>query len=106
MPLTIISRNQAKRDLIREVALAWIQVDPAGAREAAEQLKELQRCQYKRNGGYRKGAKDQYGYVKYRIPQPLFILLRRFMPDFLNDDKDIRLLCQEFPDLIPNNMDK
>lgn len=105
MSFQVLVKNRAKRELIREIAAAWIAVSPVEAKEAAQQLKKLYASQYRKNGGYRKGVRDQYGYVKVRIPSTLFHLLRKFIPGFLDDDADLRMLCREFPDLIPCNID-
>lgn len=105
MSFGIIMKNQRKIDLVREIVLAWYEVCPVEAKEAAQQLQRMQQNQYNKNGGYRKGQVDQYGYVKVRLPQTLFQLLRRFMPGFLDDDADVQLLCKEFPKLVPCNLD-
>lgn len=96
MPLTIINRNAAKTRLIHRIAIEWMARDPAGAREAALAVKEFTKADIHKNGKCKGGS----GYISVRMPSELWQMLRIAMPGFGNDDRDLRLLSQEFPDLI------
>jgi hypothetical protein len=96
MAVNIIMKNHAKRELIRKIALTWIKKDPAGAREAAEAVKEFTKLDLHKNGK----TKQDTGYISVRMPSELWQILRHFIPSFGDDDRDIKLLSAEFPDLI------
>jgi hypothetical protein len=102
--LIIFEPGRARKDLIKEVALAWFEIQPREARAAAEQLRELHKHQYnKRTGGWRNT--DEYGFTKIRLPATLMQLLRRIVdPKWGDDDKDLIELCRMFPDMIPSNL--
>ena len=97
MAVTIIMKNQVKKDLIRKVAEVWIQKDPAMAYEMAKAVREFTKLDVNPKTGKTKGGE---GYISVRIPSELWQVLRHFIPDFGDDDKDIKLLAAEFPDLI------
>lgn len=92
----ILMRGQAKKELIRRIALEWIRKDPAGAREAAEAVRDFTKADLHKSGKTRQDS----GYISVRMPSELWQVLRTFMPNFGDDDKDLKLLAQEFPDLI------
>lgn len=92
----IIMKNQAKKELIRRIALEWISKDPAGAREAALAVRDFTKADLHKSGK----TKQDTGYISVRMPSELWQILRHFIPNFGDDDKDLRLLSQEFPDLV------
>jgi hypothetical protein len=73
-------KDRARNDLIKEVVMAWYQVDPV-------------------NKGW---WKSKNGYVAYRMPGDLFHSLRAVIPNWGDDDKDLQYLCEEYPDLFGN----
>lgn len=93
MAVTILVKGKAKRDLIREVAQAWIEKSPAMAREMADYLQEITHLE-------RAKCEGRQTFVKVRVPQELFFTLRYFLPDFGDNDKDIEILAEEFPRLV------
>jgi len=95
-PFTFYMPGRARKDIIKETCLAWIQKSPGEARLMAEYLKGVTKQQL-RGGKWRR--KDG-GYLKVSVPADLFYSLRRLLPDFADDDKDLRYLAEEFPDLM------
>lgn len=102
MSFHIIMKGQAKRELIRSVAEAWIQKDPAGARQIAQFLQEITKQDLHKTGK----TKRDTGYISMRVPRELWLTLRFFIPDFGDDQKDIDILSAEFPDLVLNRKSK
>lgn len=98
-------------ELIVTTTCEWIKADPDSARDFALACKAAKHGQVHTSGAWR-GTKD--GYVKYRMPQPLLDCIRLVFNHynidelFGMDDKDMKLLCREFPDLfgVGSNMDR
>ncbi len=96
----IQSAQQDRADVIREVCLAWMEVSPGQAKLFKTYVDEVTAGQYKKSGAWRK---RDGGYFAHSLPADLWHSLRRILPDFGNDDKDIRTLCREFPDIFKSN---
>jgi hypothetical protein len=90
-------KDRARNDLIKEVVMAWYQVDPGQAHMFAKYLKEITKAEL--NKGW---WKSKNGYVAYRMPGDLFHSLRAVIPNWGDDDKDLQYLCEEYPDLFGN----
>lgn len=93
--MQIVMKNQAKKDLIRKVAEVWIRKDPAMAKEMATMLKETTAAEINKGWNRKKDVQ-----VSVRVPQELYLVLKFFIKDFGEDPKDIKLLAEEFPDLV------
>lgn len=106
-----VKTRDLRDELILTTTCAWIKADPDTARDFAVLSKQAREQQVHSSGAWR-GTKD--GYIKYRMPQPLLdcirVVFHHYNIDelFGLDDKDMKLLCREFPDLfgVGSNMDK
>lgn len=94
--------DTVRRQVIIEVAKAWLEFFPAEARAFATQLKFNFDNQNK-GGAW---GQTKAGYKKYTLPQDLWQTLlevfhdKGIRPLFGETDADIRVLAQEFPDFI------
>ena len=108
--MELLTRN-LRDELILTTTCEWIKADPETASDFARYAKQAREQQYHSSGAWR-GTKD--GYIKYRMPQNLLDCIRLVFHTygidevFGMDDKDMKLLCREFPDLFGfgSNMDK
>jgi hypothetical protein len=92
-----------RRDLIRQTVQAWYNLNPRYAKWMATFLKEITKVEHT-GGKWRNGK----GHCSLRLPRELFISLRKVfqihapdMEPFATDDLDIKILCEEFPNLMP-----
>lgn len=94
-------------ELILSTVAEWIKADPKSAAEFAIQNKMEKQAQVHKSGAWR-GTK--LGYVKWRIPQVLLdcirLVLNHYNIDelFGLDDKDMKLIARNFPDLFGKGM--
>lgn len=103
--------DQRLRDsIIVDTCAAWVKADPQGAKDFMLETKMMKDSQRKHHGGYEHQGKQAGMYVKYRIPQMLLDCTRIALEWAQNeynvefevfglDDRDMKLLCQTFPDL-------
>jgi hypothetical protein len=97
-----VKTRDFRTELILETVIQWIRAEPEAARTFAIEQKEAKQRQRHASGAWR-GTK--LGYVKYRIPQNLLDCIRVVFHHygvqeiFGQDDKDMRLLMREFPEL-------
>lgn len=104
-----------RHEVLVELTKAWFQTYPAEAKAFAKQLKYDWEHQ---NQGGRWGNTKAGGYKKYSLPASLVwtaaaisqeLRMRGYHIDplLMQDDDDIRVLAQEFPDFMCRmNMDK
>lgn len=101
--------DRFREEIILTAAAAWIQRDPREAVDFIEATKALKDSQRKKTGAI-KGKNRANVYVKYRMPQPLLDCIRVALDWAENayemefevfgvDDKDMKLLVKNFPDL-------
>jgi hypothetical protein len=101
----ILIKQAAKRELVRAVLEEWHAHDPAGAKEIVRFIREVtaQDCNQD-TGGW--AVEDAEGYLKIRFPQDLLLALRAVIPDWGDDDADLKDFFKEFPDMAPRKMRK
>jgi len=92
-----------RTELIRATAQAWYNLNPRYAINMMNYLKNVTESEHS-GGDYKNGE----GYVSLRLPIDLYGSLRKVFakhaPDmeaFGTDDVDIKILCKEFPKLMP-----
>lgn len=102
----ILIKHAAKRQLVRDVVEQWYRKDPALAREIVRYIREITAQDWNpRTGEWNQNKVDKRdGFLKIRFPTDLFFMLRAVMPDWGDDDADIKDLIRECPDLIPKQM--
>lgn len=101
--------DRFREEIILTATAAWVQRDPREAVDFIEATKALKGSQRKKTGAI-KGKNHANVYVKYRMPQPLLDCIRLALnwaettyemefEVFGVDDKDMKLLVTNFPDL-------
>jgi hypothetical protein len=101
MAVTFFEPGRARKDIIKEVVLAWYEVDPVTARQIADDLTELRKAQINKSGKWKGGD----GFIKGRFPADLVLSMKKFLPDF-GTDEDLLYASEEFPRLFPVNMSR
>jgi len=96
--------KEKKRRLMRAVVDACVQLCPWYLDECVSALRETKKSEFDpKTGKLRaeaRGEMEHGGYIRVRFPRELFFLMRRFWPSFGDDDSDLKLLADEFPDLV------
>lgn len=105
MPVTIHQPGRARREAIRDFVQYWIKRFPGRAHALSRALKELKANQYNtKTGAWRA---DENGHIRMRFPMEVWYGARAYLvaqgiePPFGDDDSDITLVCEEFPDFAP-----
>ncbi len=104
--------DKFREELILTTTCEWVKADPDTARDFAIETKTLKEAQRQETGAL-KGKNEANLYVKYRMPQPLLDLIRLVFnwaeetydmefEVFGIDDKDMKLLVRNFPELFGN----
>jgi hypothetical protein len=102
--------DKFREEIILTAAMSWIKHDIETARDFAIEQKQRKAAQRQKHGGYTKGGKKAGMYLKYVIPQELMDNIRVCLrwaeiqygvefEVFGLDDKDMKLLVENFPDL-------
>jgi hypothetical protein len=89
-----VSATEKKRRLMQTIVQTMKAKAPALLEEWVQLLREVTKNQID------KSEVDGYGHMRIGVPNELFFVMRNFIPDFGDDDKDIKLLAKEFPDLV------
>jgi hypothetical protein len=105
-PQVQLGRREKLRRLIVTVVEAFRLKAPHLLKEMARAIEDMRRHEFHPKTGKLRaemtGEVDHGGYISVRVPQELFMVIRRFMPTFGNDSDDLRILAEEFPDLCHN----
>lgn len=95
--------DKRRRNLIKQTVKAWYNISPRHARAMATFLREITKVEHT-GGKWRSGK----GYCSLRLPRELYLSLRKVfsvhaadMEPFGTNDTDIKILCEEFPNLMP-----
>ncbi len=96
-----VSRDEKLKLLLEAVLDATKLRAPEMVKEWTIALKESLANQWHPNGKLRAevNGEGDMGYISVRFPQDLFFTMRKFMPDFGDDDSDLRIAAEAFPDI-------
>jgi hypothetical protein len=89
-----VSSTEKKRRLMQAIVETMKVKAPALLQEWVQLLREVTANQID------KSPVDGYGHMRIAVPNELFFIMRKFIPTFGDDDKDIKLLAKEFPGLV------
>ena len=94
-----VSRDEKLKLLMKAVLDATMVRSPQMVLEWQGAIKESYEAQWHPSGKLRAevNGEGDMGYISVRFPQELFFMMRKFMPTFGDDDRDLRIIAEEFP---------
>jgi hypothetical protein len=99
-----IHMKDGREKFLNEIASWYEKLYPGRAAYYKMALKNLRAVQTNTDASWT-DAKGRHAYVSMRVPNELYMYVKRWIPDFGDDSADIDLLCRVWCDLVRTRKD-